>query len=47
MAEMRQHSEGPAHRKAVAKEQAARDRDARLGAQALAAKEAVVRLAPL
>ena len=44
MAEMRQHNEGPTHRKAVAKDQAARERDARLGAQASAAAEAVVRV---
>lgn len=44
VAEMRQHNEGPTHRKAVAKDQAMRERDARLGAQASAAAEAVVRV---
>ena len=43
VAEMRQHNEGPTHRKAVAKDQALRERNARLGAQASAASEAVVR----
>ena len=47
VAEMRQHNDGPTHRKAVAKDAAMRERDARLGAQASAAAEAVVSLAPL
>ena len=44
VAEMRQHNDGPTHRKAVAKDAAMRERDARLGAQASAAAEAVVSL---
>ena len=47
VAEMRQHNDGPTHRKAVAKDAAMRERDARLGAQASAAAEAVVSLALL
>ena len=42
VAEMRQHNDGPTHRKAVAKDQAMRERNARLGAQSSAAAEAVV-----
>lgn len=40
---MRQHTEGPTHRKALARANAQREREQRLGAYASTAQEAVVR----